>query len=116
MSRNYQQHPELYPEVSAYDPDVHYLTNNHCYYSTMAETMQSDAALDNTELISDAQWLKLAKLSFMFNLTVAQILAGLRFELNENARDDEQNMIGNIPISKTSHLHGLLHHNGSTHT
>ena len=25
MSRNYQNHPELYPEVAAKDPDVHYL-------------------------------------------------------------------------------------------
>ena len=25
MSRNYQNHPELYPEVAAQDPDVHYL-------------------------------------------------------------------------------------------
>ena len=25
MSRNYQNHPELYPDVAAQDPDVHYL-------------------------------------------------------------------------------------------
>ena len=28
MSRNYQNHPELYPDVAAQDPDVHYLKTN----------------------------------------------------------------------------------------
>ena len=38
MSRNYQNHPELYPEVSSIHPDVHYLTNT-MITETTANTM-----------------------------------------------------------------------------
>lgn len=31
MSRNYQNHPELYPDVAAQDPDVHYLIEKQIF-------------------------------------------------------------------------------------
>ena len=31
MSRNYQNHPELYPSVAAHDPHNHYLKNSIYY-------------------------------------------------------------------------------------
>lgn len=75
------------------------------------------SALDCTELINDKQWIKLAKLSTQFNLPVSTILAELYWEPNSTEeRDDHQNFVGKIPISKRNHLHGMLHYSGTTHT
>ncbi len=75
------------------------------------------SALDCEELISDKQWIKLAKLSKQFNLPVSTILAELYWEPNSTEeRNDHQNFVGKIPISKRNHLIGMLHHSGSTHT
>lgn len=77
----------------------------------------SRSALDCTEFISDKQWIKLAKLSTQFNLPVSTILAELYWEPNSTEeRDDHQNFVGKIPISKRNHLYGMLHYSGSTHT
>jgi hypothetical protein len=75
------------------------------------------SALDCEELISDKQWIKLAKLSKQFNLPVSTILAELYWEPNSTEeRDDHQNFVGKIPISKRNHLYGMLHYSGSLHT
>ena len=77
----------------------------------------SESALDCTELLSDKQWIKVAKLSMQFNLPVSTILAELYWEPNRHEeRNDRQNFVGKIPISKRNHLIGMLHYSGSTHT
>jgi len=74
----------------------------------------SQSAIDCTELLSDEQWIKVAKLSLQFNLPVSTILSELYWEPNNS--EEGANFVGKIPISKRNHLFGMLHHSGTTHT
>ena len=83
---------------------------------TTTPVTQRCSALDNTELISEAQWAKLARLSLNSGLSVETMLGAMQVEFNEESPDDQQNLIGRIPVSAKGWLHGLLHWTGSTHT
>jgi len=83
---------------------------------TTTPATQRCSALDNTELISEAQWAKLARLSLNSGLSVETMLGAMRVEFSEEAPHHQQNLIGRIPVGPKGWLHGLLHWTGSTHT
>lgn len=76
----------------------------------------SYAALDNTNLISEAQWSKLAKLSLRCGLNVEELLRGYRIELVDPSRVDDIRLLGPIPCSPSYRLYGCIDTDGSTHT
>lgn len=79
-------------------------------------SITSYAAIDNTNLISDAQWRALAQMSLRSGLTIEELLHGFYTEPLDAERSDAVNLLGRIYCGPNYHLAGGIHPSGSVHT
>jgi len=78
--------------------------------------LTSYKALDNTNLIADAQWRALGRMSLRSGKTIEQLLDGFHIEPVDTDKSDNIRLLGTIWCGPGYQLYGCIDTDGSINT